>query len=59
MNRNEITFTDENGWTANIEVTKNAKLTREIVKMCETLDDVQRCAAMGDFRIKGYDLPSA
>ena len=54
-----IKFIDNNGWTANIEVTKNVTLTRQIVAMCKTLDDVQRCAGMGDFRIAGYDIPSA
>ena len=58
MTNETITFTDENGWKAIIEVTKNAKLTRQIVKMCKTLDDVQRCEGMGDFRVARYDLPT-
>lgn len=43
------TFTDADGWTAQVE-TRN-ELGRQILKMCRSLDDVRRCADMGDFRI--------
>ena len=56
---NTIKFTDNNGWTAIIEANKNIELARQIVAMCKTIEDVQRCAAMGDFRIVSYDIPSA
>lgn len=54
----------ENGFTAIIELKgaegSNArKLSREVLAMCKTMEDVQRCASMGDFRIAHYDLPRA
>lgn len=57
------TFT-ENGFTAVIELKgaegSNArKLSEQVFAMCKTMDDVQRCASMGDFRIARYDLPRA
>lgn len=57
------TFT-ENGFTAIVELkgaagTNARKLSGEVLKMCKTMDDVQRCASMGDFRITRYDLARA
>lgn len=48
----------ENGWTAHIELTKG-RHSVYVLNMCRTMDDVQRCAEMGDFRISGYELPTA
>lgn len=56
-----LTFT-ENAFTAIIEADGSAfkqRHAREVLAMCTTLDDVQRCAAMGDFKIVRYDLRAA
>lgn len=58
MNNATIKFQDPNSnFVAYVEV-RNA-VGYDILKMCKTMDDVQRCAEMGDFRIAGYDLPEA
>jgi len=49
------TFTDAAGWTATVE-TRNV-LGEQVLKMCADLDDVQRCASMGDFRIVEISPP--
>ena len=43
------TFAAADGWIAIVE-THNV-LGAQVLKMCRTLDDVRRCADMGDFRI--------
>jgi hypothetical protein len=53
-----MTTYTENNWTAHIELTKG-RHSVEVLKMCRSMDDVQRCAAMGDFRIARYDLHNA
>ena len=37
---------------------RQEKLGRQILDMCKTLNDVQRCAQMGDFALS-YDIKSA
>lgn len=52
------TFVDpDDGWTAIVE-TYN-KLGPQVLKMCRTLDDVRRCADMGDFRVLEAGPPEA
>jgi hypothetical protein len=37
---------------------RQEKLGREVLEMCKTLDDVQRCASMGDFTLS-YNIKEA
>lgn len=51
----------ENGMTALIEAKPGHRVdwAKNILSMCASIDDVQRCASMGDFSIVGYDVASA
>jgi hypothetical protein len=58
MNKPTATFT-ENSIIATVTFKpRQEKLGREILGMCKTLDDVQRCAKMGDFSVS-FDIMEA
>ena len=41
------------GWTLTVKLTKTTNNhSRNVLAMCKTIADVQRCASMGDFRIE-------
>jgi hypothetical protein len=41
-----------NGWTLTVRMTKGTNgHSKNVLAMCKTIEDVQRCASMGDFQI--------
>lgn len=49
------------GMTVLVEAKPGSRVdwAKNILEMCKSIDDVQRCASMGDFSIVGYDVASA